>query len=935
MKNLTRVLVLALVFSMILSSVAFAATFTDVEDGTALAEATDVLAALDILKGDPDGNFRPNDTITRAEVVAIANRLQGLSDAASGAAGQSIYTDVASDAWYAGDVNLATQMGIISGDGNGLFRPNDSVKYEEAVKIMVAALGYQNNYVLAKGGWPTGYLVIASEAGVSKGVKASAGQNAARGIVARLAYNSIDAPMMVSDGYNSDGTYQYKAKDDKQLGYDKLNVYKVDVVVTANSVSSTSGATTVTDANKVKVRYQNNYKIIDDDFSLTNEETVLTNGTNIADFLGYTVTAFLAQDDYKDWNVKAFTVSAKNKTDSIEKLENVKLKSATKYPSTFDKTKDEYVISVFDDDVDTDNTEYTINKEAKVYVNGKYQDTIKNYTIDALSFVGSAELLDNDGDGEFDYIFASKQSTFVVDSIYGSNKKVSLKNGAGYIDLTNFVDGKKGYSYTLTLDGKDIDVKDLKEYDVLTVEGDGTVVGGSATSKNIKIQVARNKVTGVIDEFDGDDYVIDGKTYTVINRSVMPSGTKAGDEGDFYIDVNGKIAMYEKTSATSSNYAMIVNTSTESSVGETYYVLQLFTKDGSIVNYDLADKVSLNGAAKQDASAVYAALTSGKTFGTPKAGTTVTAFADRIVTFKANSSNKITSIDTLTKTTTSGNGQKYSAKTGFSNETVDENTVIFNLPYNVNKTKDDFKITSVSSLQDDTTYDVAYFDIDSSEKTVGLLVITNDVASVGADSNLAFFVRAATIEDDLYKVTFRQGNKEYTVVTTDDTEMVNGYDFGSAEKGDMFAYALDTKGAFAKVESVSTVANANSFGLIRDINNIGKNAKYEYGFVSDIRNNVITLSQLKSDKTFGQSYKRSIPSDAVFTLIDLTVSKTSAKRITGTQFEEMLKTEFVNGELDDDRDIGVFIKYYDDNILDVVLIKGAFAKGMYTTDTLQ
>ena len=49
----------------------------------------------------------------------------------------------------------------------------------------------------------------------------------------------------------------------------------------------------------------------------------------------------------------------------------------------------------------------------------------------------------------------------------------------------------------------------------------------------------------------------------------------------------------------------------------------------------------------------------------------------------------------------------------------------------------------------------------------------------------------------------------------------------------------------------------------------------------------------------------------------------------------MLKTEFVNGELDDDRDIGVFIKYYDDNILDVVLIKGAFAAGMYATAALQ
>ena len=135
MKNLTRVLALVLTFAMMISTVAMAATFADIEAGSTYAEATAVLADLGIIKGYEDGTFGADKVITRAEVVAVVNRLQGLSDAAKAAGGATQYTDVPSTEWYAGDVNLATQMGIISGDGNGLFRPNDQVKYEEAVKM--------------------------------------------------------------------------------------------------------------------------------------------------------------------------------------------------------------------------------------------------------------------------------------------------------------------------------------------------------------------------------------------------------------------------------------------------------------------------------------------------------------------------------------------------------------------------------------------------------------------------------------------------------------------------------------------------------------------------------------------------------------------------------------------------------------------------------
>ena len=194
MKNLTRVLALVLVFSMILGTVAFAA-FTDVKSNDDYAEAIETLAGLGIIKGYEDGTFGADKAITRAEAVAIVNRIQNLSAAADGAAGASLYTDVAANHWAIGDINLATQMGTVSGDGNGKFRPEDQVSYQEMVKMLVVALGYQPA-ATDKGGWPTGYLVVASQYGVLDDTVNGGAAPATRGVVAQLTFNALTAPMM-------------------------------------------------------------------------------------------------------------------------------------------------------------------------------------------------------------------------------------------------------------------------------------------------------------------------------------------------------------------------------------------------------------------------------------------------------------------------------------------------------------------------------------------------------------------------------------------------------------------------------------------------------------------------------------------------------------------------------------------------------------------
>ena len=123
MKNLKKVLALVMAFAMAFTMMASAA-YTDQADIVA-TEAVDTLAALNIMTGDTDGSFRPNDTVTRAEMCRMiySIRNQGKSDASGYANMQTTFTDVGESAWFSGYVKYCQSVGIVSGRDAKTFDP--------------------------------------------------------------------------------------------------------------------------------------------------------------------------------------------------------------------------------------------------------------------------------------------------------------------------------------------------------------------------------------------------------------------------------------------------------------------------------------------------------------------------------------------------------------------------------------------------------------------------------------------------------------------------------------------------------------------------------------------------------------------------------------------------------------------------------------------
>lgn len=193
-----KVLSLVLVLTLVLGSLgmAFAAPASDVA-GTEYANAVETLNVLNIMTGYEDGTFKPGNQITRAEFAALVVRALGQEEVAKMANASSTFSDVPAKAWYTGYVNVAASLKIVNGMGDGSFAPNAPVTYEQAVTMIMRALGYEPD-AAQKGGYPLGYMLVAGETGVTTGVKGVMAVPASRGIVAQLLNNALTAPMMVA-----------------------------------------------------------------------------------------------------------------------------------------------------------------------------------------------------------------------------------------------------------------------------------------------------------------------------------------------------------------------------------------------------------------------------------------------------------------------------------------------------------------------------------------------------------------------------------------------------------------------------------------------------------------------------------------------------------------------------------------------------------------
>ncbi|WP_459690187.1 S-layer homology domain-containing protein, partial [Agathobaculum sp. TL06] len=185
--------VLALVLAFACAFTMFAgAAFTDEADIKA-TDAVNMLTALGVIEGNPDGSFKPDATVTRAEMAKMifVVRNNTIDDSAY-ENNSSKMTDISSH-WAKGYIKFCESQGIIAGYGDNTFRPDATVTGVEAAKMLLVLAGYDADKAgLVGHDWSTNTLRYAGSAGILDDVNAGLESGLPRQYAAQMIYNTLD-----------------------------------------------------------------------------------------------------------------------------------------------------------------------------------------------------------------------------------------------------------------------------------------------------------------------------------------------------------------------------------------------------------------------------------------------------------------------------------------------------------------------------------------------------------------------------------------------------------------------------------------------------------------------------------------------------------------------------------------------------------------------
>ena len=926
MKNLKKLIALVAVLALTLSTVALGATYTDVAEDSAYSVAVESLSKLGIVTGYEDGTYGPEKAVTRAEMAALIARIQGYEETAS-AQTATVFTDVPADHWASGYVAAASNMGIVNGYGDGTFGPEDTVKYEQAVTMLMRTLGYEP-FAAANGGYPTGYLAAAQRYGVTKNVSnAVSGTDANRGTIAQLLYNGIDTALMGQSKWGTDGDIEYTIYDGtsgkayKTLMSENLKVVKVKGVVASNVATSFTGANTINieEDEKVKLNLTSVYDTTDENF-YTGSPAVMrgsmdfrVNGTDIADALGYSVIAYVVEDEVKNdtYNVVSYAID-----------------SAT-------NSKVEFTLGQFAGVKDAKTLEYyrnaTDNEPTSIVFENSSVPVIYNYTggyalsgifgatnpVDVDSkYSGKVVAIDNDTTYGYDLAIVEISESRVVKK--ATDDRVTFKKGSALdinFDATDVI-------IKLTKDGEAIAHTDLTEWDVVTVlaRADQKYINAEVIGSTLVGKVEATKTSKTSATTGNKAYRIEGAYYDVAVGAFESDNIDIGEGGTFYVDKYGKIVAFNEDATlvggSAGTYAYVIEAGKATAFNTEYAQIRLLTANGVDI-YDVAEDITYNGV---DTEIVADAAT--PTAGQMKVSSLTGAINTSMIQYKVNAEGEIDEIETAAGSEFAqvGSGtHTWDADNYSLGGIIDEDAQVLLSTSNV---KTESKVGTIADLEDNESYTYIKF-LDDKGEDANVVLITSGFASVGAGSGVAVVTEVALEVneegDDVLYVSYLQDGEEKSAYTNNTVY--------NANKSSL------TAGDIVKVKTTDgVITSLNTYvGLAEDIytgiTGINKvvNGKEEYVFGQASSGNDNTSAVTVRD--FG-----SVRLDRAENVYVVDASGKNVKIELGDSSDYLFLDEDYAGvaSLED----YLFIRKYDGGVEDVVVVKAA-KKVRDLTDTVK
>ena len=119
--------------------------FLDIAPNAWYKDAVQYAYAGGLMTGVSANEFAPEATTTRAMIVSMLARLEGVESAESAG-----FADVAANDWYAQAVNWAASVGVVNGFGDGNFSPNTAITREQLAAILMNYAQYKGQDTSAR-----------------------------------------------------------------------------------------------------------------------------------------------------------------------------------------------------------------------------------------------------------------------------------------------------------------------------------------------------------------------------------------------------------------------------------------------------------------------------------------------------------------------------------------------------------------------------------------------------------------------------------------------------------------------------------------------------------------------------------------------------------------------------------------------------------------
>ena len=538
-----------------------AASYSDQADIKA-STAVDMLSSLGVIQGYDDGSFKPNTTVTRAQMAKmIFTIMNGGNDNANAYASlPTAFTDLPTAAWAQGYVRYLQNTGIIAGKSATKFAPNDTVTGLEAAKMVLVAAGYNAQKAgLTGAAWAQNTMKYGQLNNLFEDVDTDLNAALPRQYAAQILYNALDMERVVWSNDIEDFKPATDVDDDKTIGGKYMDLVKTDAAQLL-SVEKTSGKKTYEIELATAVKYG------DGIHTKTKFDKV---PTDVADMIGLNVKVLVkakANGDTDVYGVYADDDSKVIATGTVGTLDTVKNESK--------KFK-------------VDGTEY------------KAEDVLANIPVIYPNVVTAATAVNN-----LDKIITAKNTypayTLKAIDVNGNNKADRIVVVPTDVKEVTYVG-----SSAATIGGKSYKFDDADIYDGIAKDDWAVVVSGDYTSSGdpiiTKAATVSGKVAGV-KSGSPDEVKIDGTWYKMTSSVSTPDvddEVTAAVVGNYVYDI-------DTTGASAKNVVFITaNKEAENNLSKDYTAeARAYFTDGTnkkitvdkLNGQDITDRTGTNSA---------------------------------------------------------------------------------------------------------------------------------------------------------------------------------------------------------------------------------------------------------------------------------------------------------------------------------------------------